>query len=241
MNVELPEALTPLLRQIGALAAARGMAAYAVGGCVRDWLRQDAGLVDVDITVEGDGVVLAEALAAATGGGCRSHAQFGTATVTWPAGRGGLSGVDVATCRQETYARPAAYPRVRAGTIGQDLARRDFSINATAISLTPAAWGTLLDPFDGAADLLQRRVLRVLHARSFWDDPSRILRGIRFLHRFALRWEAQTRHWLEAAVADGALGWLNAGRLEKELARMAEEPDPARCLATLAALLADAA
>jgi tRNA nucleotidyltransferase/poly(A) polymerase len=189
--------------------------------------------------VEGDGLAIAQALAAATGGEVLSYAQFGTATVRWAGAGAPCLSLDVATCRKETYARPAAYPRVSPGTITEDLFRRDFTLNAMAVHLAQARWGELLDPFAGAADL-QAGQLRVLHARSFLDDPSRILRGVRLLQRFGLQWEPQTHQWLREAMRQGALGWLNAGRLEKELGRLAEEPQPGRCLATLADLLAEA-
>ena len=141
--------------------------------------------------------------------------------------------IDFATCRQEAYTKPAAYPRVTVGTLQDDLFRRDFTINAMAVDLTPQRFGILIDLFGGREDLHRRR-LRVLHARSFLDDPSRILRGIRFAQRFELRWEPQTTRALAQALQQGALGWLNAGRLHKELHRMCEEPNPPACFAQLA-------
>jgi len=199
---------------------------------VRDW-RLGVATTDLDVTVEGDGLAVAKAAAAALGGRLTIHAQFGTATMLLsPPGRR----LDVATCRTEAYAKPAAYPRVRPGAIEDDLFRRDFTINAMAVALDPARLGTLVDPFHGARDLAAKR-LRVLHARSFLDDPSRILRGIRFLRRFGLAWEPATERALRQAAAAGALGWLNPGRLERELDRMQREPDPAACVRALAALL----
>ena len=240
-HVQIPRRVEPLLRAIGRLADERGMRAYAVGGCVRDWLFGLIGTPDLDVTVEGDGIAVAQAAARALGGTLTVHRQFGTATQRLRRqGHGGRPGgplrVDFATCRRETYARPAAYPKVAAGTLGGDLFRRDFTINAIAAALGPARFGALADPFHGARDLRQR-CLRVLHARSFLDDPSRLLRGIRFAHRFGLRWEPATRRAAREAVAAGALGWLNAGRLRRELDRMREEPDPLACYEELAALL----
>ncbi|MBI2104525.1 MAG: CCA tRNA nucleotidyltransferase [Candidatus Omnitrophica bacterium] len=241
-QVPIPRRVEPLLRAIGGLADQRGMRAYAVGGCVRDWL---LGLPidtpDLDVTVEGDGIAVARAAGHALGGTLTVHQQFGTATqrLRRRADGGRPSGplrVDFATCRRETYARPAAYPKIAAGTLKDDLFRRDFTVNAMAAALSPARFGALVDPFHGARDLEQRR-LRVLHGRSFLDDPSRLLRGIRFAQRFGLRWEPLTRRAAEEAVAAGALGWLNAGRLRRELARMRGEPDPLACFEALAALL----
>ncbi|MBI4342035.1 MAG: CCA tRNA nucleotidyltransferase [Candidatus Omnitrophica bacterium] len=222
------------MREIGRLAEGLRRPAYAVGGCVRDWMTGVWRTEDLDVTVEGGGIEVAEAVGRALRGTVRVHRQFGTATLQLP---GRVRGrIDFATCRRETYARPGAYPRVAPGTLHDDLFRRDFTINAMAAAIAPASFGTLIDPFRGAADL-ERLTLRVLHDRSFLDDPSRILRGIRFRHRFALRWEAGTARLLREALKAGALGWLNGGRLQKELERMGEEPDPIACFHELATFL----
>ena len=240
-RVRIPGRVEPLLRAIGRLAERRGMRAYAVGGCVRDWQLGLAGTPDLDVTVEGDGIAVARAAARALGGTLTVHQQFGTATqrLRGRADGGRPAGplrVDFATCRRETYARPAAYQRVAEGTLEDDLFRRDFTVNAMAAALSPAQFGALVDPFHGARDLRQRR-LRVLHERSFLDDPSRLLRGVRFAKRFGLRWAPPTWRAAREAAAAGALGWLNAGRLQRELSRMRDEPDPLACFEGLAALL----
>ena len=232
--VSIPDRLAPLLQSIGRIAEEAGMPAYAVGGCVRDWLLRRADGMDMDVTVEGNGIDVARAVASAFGGPVTAHPQFGTATVTLGSRR-----VDFATCRRERYAKPAAYPAVTPGTLEEDLFRRDFTVNAMAVALSPARFGLLVDPFHGADDLDHRR-LRILHPRSFIDDPSRILRGIRFAERFGLRWEPHTARALREAMASGALGRLNAGRLHKELDRMLDEPDPSACLKRFAACLASA-
>jgi len=156
-----------------------------------------------------------------------SHAQFGTAAVALPGTRLRL---DVASCRRETYAAPAAYPKVSPGTLREDLFRRDFTVNAMAMDLQAGRFGALIDPFGGLPDLRARR-LRVLHAKSFMDDPSRILRAARFASRCRLTLEPRTRAWMRQALAAGMLGRVNRGRLQKELLRMLEEPDPVACLA----------
>jgi tRNA nucleotidyltransferase (CCA-adding enzyme) len=232
-DIRIPAKVQPVLRAIGRLAGERGLAAYAVGGCVRDWLLGRADAVDLDVAVEGSGIALARAAAEALEGTMEPHEPFGTATVLLPAP---LRRVDFATCRKEVYAAPAAYPKVRPGRLEDDLLRRDFTINAMAVALDSGRFGRLIDPYGGARDLRSRR-LRILHARSFLDDPSRILRGIRFAQRFRLRWEPGTRRALRRAMAEGALGWLNGGRLRKELARVLEEPDPLACVRALDELL----
>ncbi len=233
--VRLPPAVTPLLARLGQLGDARGVAVYGVGGCVRDWLLGRSRLTDLDVTVEGEGPAFAQAAAKAMGGTLQVHPAFGTATLQLP-GRNPRRRIDVAGCRKETYVRPAAYPVVARGTLEEDLFRRDFTLNAMAVALNAARFGALADPFRGREDL-QRGRLRVLHARSFLDDPTRILRGIRFAQRFGWAFEAQTARRLREALAAGALGWLNAGRLERELTRLLQEPDPAACLRHLSRLL----
>jgi len=233
-QLRIPHQVEPLLRQIGRIGETLHAPAYAVGGCVRDWWLGVANTVDLDVTVEGSGIEVARAAARSLGGTVQAHQQFGTATVLVAGPR--RRRVDFATCRKETYATPAAYPRVAPGTLEEDLFRRDFTMNAIAAALSPARFGTLVDPFHGAQDL-RRKQVRILHTQGFLDDPSRILRGIRFLHRFGFRWERKTQRLAREAVAAGALGWLNAGRLSRELDRMSREPNPLSCFQGLAALL----
>ncbi len=254
-RVDVPKAIKPLLSTVGSLAQHLSMSAFAVGGCVRDWLLGIETIVDLDVTVEGNGVDVAQAVRKAVGGTLLIYQQFGTATVQFgsptagdisvraaapqlPQGGGASAAwrIDFATCRTETYTKPAAYPKVTPGTIEEDLFRRDFTINAMAVSLIPSSFDILIDPFNGVGDLRAKR-LRVLHPRSFLDDPSRILRGVRFTQRFALRWEDATQRAAEAALAEGALQWLNAGRLARELARVDREPDPLACRRQLERLL----
>lgn len=239
-SVRIPTHVKPLLQSIGRIADERGLAAYAVGGCVRDWLLGIADTPDLDVTVEGDGIELARAAGRFLGGTLTVHRQFGTATRRLRrSGRSRPLRVDFATCRRETYARPAAYPTVAPGTLEDDLFRRDFTINAMAAALGPARFGTLADPFGGLRDL-RLKTVRILHPQSFLDDPSRILRGIRFARRFGFRWEPATERAANTALAAGALGRLNPGRLSRELDRMRREPDPLACFVELGRLLAAA-
>ena len=230
--MRIPPQVKPLLQRIGQIAEGQGLWAYAVGGCVRDWCRGITTVKDLDVTVEGEGIAMARAMARVLGGTVTAHEPFGTATLRLPGGKGR---VDVASCRKEVYARPAAYPTVFAGTLEDDLFRRDFTVNAMALALNPGRFGALIDPFHGARDLGQK-CLRILHERSFLDDPSRILWGIRFAQRFGLRLEVRTARAARAALAANALGWLNTGRLRREMERMLEEPDPVACLCQLGAL-----
>ena len=232
-QIKIPVQTRALLKRVGAIAEAQGLSAYAVGGCVRDWCLGMTTVKDLDVTVEGNGIAMARAVARALTGTVTAHESFGTATLRLPQGKGR---VDVASCRKETYKRPGAYPTVSPGTLEEDLFRRDFTVNAMALAVNPGRFGALIDPFHGARDLQQKR-LRILHERSFLDDPSRILRGIRFAQRFGLRWEPGTARAARAALSAGALQWLNAGRLRREMDRMLDEPDPQVCLQQLSALL----
>ncbi len=246
-SIQIPKRVEPLLREVGRIADDHGVSAYAVGGCVRDWLLGRAGTSDLDVTVEGSGIELAQAVSRAMRATLTTHQQFGTATMQVhpalsrkggvnPTGRTRPLRVDFASCRREVYTRPAAYPSVSPGTLEEDLCRRDFTINAMALAISPGRFGIMIDPSHGLQDL-RRKVLRALHERSFLDDPSRILRGIRFAQRFGLRWEPRTERAAREAIAAGALGRLNAGRFGKELDRMCDEPDPKTCFEQLAELL----
>ena len=240
-GVPVPSALKALLEQIGALAERETVRAYAVGGCVRDWLLGADRVTDLDLVVEGDGIAFAQTIGEMLRAPVKSHEQFGTATIERALESSGtgksrkpdaLLRIDVASCRKEVYAEPAAYPKVSVGGLRDDLFRRDFTINAMAMAVSPMRFGRLIDPFGGSADLQARR-LRILHPKSFLDDPSRILRAARFVERYQLSVESQTLRCLRGAVAAGVLGELNRGRLRKELERTAEEPDPLACLVRL--------
>src|SRR4051794_33719546 len=160
--------------------AAGGTPAYLVGGAVRDLLLGREDRADIDVVVEGD----VAAIAAALGGEARSHERFGTATV-----RVGDLVADLAAARAESYAHPGALPEVRPAALADDLARRDFSVNAMAIPLGGEA--RLIDPHEGAGDV-ERRALRVLHGRSFVDDPTRALRAARYAARLGFALDPET-------------------------------------------------
>ena len=152
---------------------------YLVGGAVRDLLR-GADAVDLDLAVEGDARSVARTLADRLGGTAREHERFGTATVRAPD-----LVFDLATTRTETYDEPGALPRVAAATLGEDLRRRDFTVNAMAVALAGDDLGHLYDPHGGAADL-EAGLVRILHPGSFLDDPTRLLRAVRYETRLGL-------------------------------------------------------
>ena len=190
---------------------------YLVGGTVRDILLGEPNF-DVDVAVEGDAVALAKALAEALGGRARAHRKFGTAVVLYDEdGR-----VDVVTARTEFYESPAALPTVEHATIREDLFRRDFTINAMAVSLKGDDFGSLVDPFGGRRDLEGKRI-RVLHNLSFIDDPTRIFRAIRYENRLGFRMDDHTERLARGCVDMGLVGDLSSERLRNELIALLEE------------------
>jgi tRNA nucleotidyltransferase (CCA-adding enzyme) len=190
--------------------------AYLVGGVVRDLLLGSAG-ADLDVAIEGE----ADALTDLPGFELEREGLFLTGRVV----RDGLR-IDVARARAETYPRPGALPEVRPATIADDLARRDFTINAMAFPIDGD--GGLVDPHGGVEDL-RAGLLRVLHPASFVDDPTRALRAARYATRFGFRLEPET----ETALRAADLSTVTDDRVRNELERTAEEPDPAAVLRRL--------
>jgi tRNA nucleotidyltransferase (CCA-adding enzyme) len=190
---------------------------YLVGGAVRDVLMGEPNF-DVDIAVEGDGIALGRALAGALGGRVVPHEKFGTAIVLYRDG----GRVDVATARTEFYDYPGALPTVEQASIRQDLYRRDFTINAMAVSLKGEDFGRLVDYFGGHRDLADG-VVRVLHNLSFIDDPTRIFRAIRYETRYGFRMDAHTLGLARACVEMELVGELSSARLRDELQALLSE------------------
>ena len=184
---------------------------HLVGGAVRDLLL-DRPRTDIDLVVEGDVAELARRL----GGAIRAHARFATASVDVD----GLQ-VDLATARSETYPAPGALPDVLPADLAGDLARRDFTVNAMALPLSGDV--RLIDPHGGAVDL-EQGLLRVLHERSFADDPTRALRAARYASRLGFELEPAPRELVRGADLES----LSRDRVEAELRRFAREPAPAR-------------
>jgi tRNA nucleotidyltransferase (CCA-adding enzyme) len=214
--------LDEFFRHVQAVAASyRGV--YLVGGFVRDLLLGERNL-DIDIAVEGDGVEFARELAAKLSGRVRSHPKFQTAVVIAPGACGQERfRVDVASTRTEFYDFPAALPKVEHASIRQDLARRDFTVNAMAVSLKPEDFGVLLDYFGGMADLEKKRI-RVLHNLSFIEDPTRIFRAVRYESRYGLRMDRHTLSLARSCSDMDLIGDLSSARLRDELVLLFTEP-----------------
>jgi tRNA nucleotidyltransferase (CCA-adding enzyme) len=228
----LSEAVRAFLREAARVAGEMNREVWLVGGLVRDLaLGRIGGHGDLDLVVEGDARPVARRLAMRLGGQVREHPAFLTATVQAP----GWPRIDLATARRERYARPGALPLVEPAPIGDDLWRRDFSINALALRLRPESWGEVLDPTGGLDDLAGRE-LRVLHPLSFVEDPTRCLRAIRFATRLDFHLDASTRRLLVEAARLDAYTALSADRLRAELGRVLAEPAPGAVLGRLGRL-----
>jgi tRNA nucleotidyltransferase (CCA-adding enzyme) len=231
-TLDLPDSLTPILDAVATVSEPyEGV--YLVGGSVRDILLGERNF-DVDIVVEGDAITLARELAQRVDGRVRAHKAFGTAVVLY----GDDERVDVVTARSESYHAPAVLPAVEPGSIDEDLHRRDFTINAMAVSLKGDALGELVDPFGGRADL-EAGLIRVLHARSFIDDPTRILRAIRYEDRYGFRMDDETVRLARECIATGHVGDLSGARLRDELIALLEEGDVSHAIPRLAELGAE--
>ena len=203
---------------------------HLVGGAVRDLLLGKTP-TDLDLAVEGD----AESLVAELGGRVLSHERFGT----WTVALDGFS-YDIARTRSETYPHPGALPDVTPASLAQDLTRRDFTVNALAVALGGPEAGSLTAA-QGAVDDLGRGWLRVLHDKSFRDDPTRLLRLIRYGSRLGFSVESHTADLARAAVAERALETVSGPRIGAELRLLATEPDPLDALLALNELSLDRA
>lgn len=230
-----------VIRNIGRAADWQGLRAYIVGGIVRDIILGRKNL-DIDIVTEGPAIPFAQSVAKATGAKVTVYPQFGTATLQWPFGLR----LDLVAVRQESYPHPGALPQVRPGTLKDDLFRRDFTINAMAICLNHDRWDQLVDEFGGLSDLREKKI-RVLHERSFSDDPTRILRCVRFEQRLRFHIDPRTLGLLKQALREEVIPAINGGdkrgvdnvkppRYFTEFKKMLAEEQPQRHLTRLKAL-----
>lgn len=254
----LPASRLALLKEAARLADEKNSALYIVGGFVRDLILERPSL-DLDLVVEGDAIELAHALAEEYGGRVTHHARFGTAKwhideirsrlvekLAQP-GRSGETGwdpgtleaedlpdsLDLITARTEFYAHPTALPTVERGSIKLDLHRRDFTINTLALRLDGRHYGDLHDYWGGMTDL-NNGLVRVLHSLSFVDDPTRMLRAVRFEQRFDFRIEQRTMQLL--LDARPLLDRISGDRIRHELNYILEEPRLCRMMERLQSL-----
>lgn len=224
-----------ILREVLRLGLSRQLPLYLVGGIVRDLFRKmDRPEKDIDLVVEGNAIDFAGICAGTIGGQLKTFPKFFTAKLEGLPASADLNELDFASCREEIYERPGALPRVALASINEDLKRRDFSVNSIALELSMVLdWAAgsavpeelalgRLDPFDGYGDLNARRI-RILHDRSFIDDPTRIYRALRYAARIRGALEPHTAALLEAALRAGALETISEYRKFVEIRKILAE------------------
>ena len=214
---KIPEELKTIINKLREQALAQDLKVYLVGGFVRDMILGVKNL-DLDVVVEGDGIKFAEDFIKLQDSKITVHKHFGTATVLL---HSGLK-IDFSSARKEVYPKPAHLPIVSPGSLKDDLFRRDFTINAMAINLID---GGIVDYFGGQDDLGSKKI-RVLHDLSFKDDPTRILRAVRFEQRFNFIIEPKTLKLLKVAVRLKMLEKVQPHRTRDDLILMLKENNP---------------
>ena len=220
LKERLPGKIIKILKDLGEIADNLDFNVYLVGGLVRDVILKYKNF-DVDIVIEGDGIQFAKTFADHFGAKVKSYPKFETAIVVMPDG----FKIDVATARIEHYESPAALPEVKLSSLKRDLFRRDFTINTLAIHLNKGHYGTLVDHFGAMRDIKERS-LRVLHNLSFVEDPTRILRAIRFEQRFGFKIGKLTESLIQNAINIHSFENLSGKRLFIELKLILKEEDP---------------
>ncbi|MEW6083270.1 MAG: hypothetical protein AB1607_01625 [Chloroflexota bacterium] len=238
LTKSLDAALLDLIHRIADESSALGFPIYLVGGSVRD-LMLARPIVDLDLTVEGDAIKLGRALVKKYGGELTAHEKFYTATLGIRESKldhriPNIEYLDLISARKETYSAPGALPTVTKSTIDDDLRRRDFTINAMAIRVDGDHFGELYDPLHGQADL-ERKLIRVLHPKSFLDDPTRIFRAVRYAVRYDFTIESETLRLLNDESRK-ILSELSGERLRHEFDLIFDEPNPSAMLKQLADL-----
>lgn len=228
MEEQLAQEVLELLQEVGRIADSLQYIVYLVGGVVRDLLLGHPS-EDIDLMVEGDGIHFAKEVAARLGGKVTAHEKFGTAT--WIVKPGFK--LDVTTARREYYDYPAALPTVEWSDLREDLFRRDFTVNAMAIQLNGGKYGCVIDYFSGYPDL-ERRVVRTLYNLSFVEDPTRILRAVRFEQRLGFVMDSQTQEL--AVTAAHMISSVGEGRIATELKLLFREEHPLEAIERLSYL-----
>jgi tRNA nucleotidyltransferase (CCA-adding enzyme) len=221
-------AVARLIDQISRIASENATSVYMVGGCVRDLLLERRNL-DLDFVAEGDAIAFAKTVRDKLDGHVSSFPPFGTAK--WLPDAETLrrlsiaslpDHIDFASARNEFYEHPTALPTVYTGSIKLDLLRRDFTINTLAVQIAPH-FGRVIDFYGGLQDL-QSRLIRVLHSLSFIDDPTRILRAVRFEQRLGFVIEPRTAALIESGLP--MLGRITGERVRTELELLFHEEQP---------------
>ena len=229
LKSQLPPPLLERIKIVSRMSESLKLKPYLVGGMVRDLFLNRAIEKDCDLTIAGGSLKsLAQRLAKTWEVELSSYPQFKTFTLRFKDG----SHIDLITTRKETYPFSGSLPVVQSSNLKEDLLRRDFSINAMALSLSKSNWGELADPLNGLNDL-KEKILKVLHAKSFKDDPTRIFRAARFLSRFNFELDDTTEKVLQKSIKDKDALKLSWDRIRVELEKIALDEKPAQALKLL--------
>jgi len=231
IEAKLSKKLKGLIDEVSRLADEMGVLSYIVGGFVRD-LIIGCPLKSLDILIVGDGIEFAKRLSLRLSQDCILHHRFKTASII----KNGIR-IDIASSRSEVYKHPGALPLVKEGCLKKDLARRDFTINTLAILLNKKGKGSLIDLYQGCEDIRNKKI-RVLHPKSFIDDPTRILRGVRFEARLGFTWDKETKKLAREAIKNGYLSNVSRARIRNELLLILSDERPQRALLSLSKLKA---
>lgn len=230
INERLSRRIVNLLRLIGFFGNEMNSPVYVVGGFVRDLILNIENY-DIDIVVEGNGIKFAKYMAQQLNAIVVPYEKFFTANVIFKDG----FKIDVATARTEYYESPGELPQVDISTIKKDLYRRDFTINAMAIKLNPQDFGTLYDFFNCQKDL-EEGVIRVLHNLSFVEDPTRMIRAVRFEQRYGFKMENHTLDLLKKNLSERYLERVSGSRIRQEIEKILEEKNPIKAIKRMAEL-----
>ena len=220
LKERLGEDLLSILERISQVASRSEVTVFAVGGFVRDLLLNITNK-DIDVVVEGNGILFASKLAEEFDGKVKSHEKFGTSVVIFPDGYR----IDVAMARVEYYQYPAALPTIKQSSVNSDLYRRDFTINSLAIKLNGEGAFCLMDFFNGERDLKNKEI-NVLHNLSFIDDPCRLFRAIKFEQRFGFKISKHTEEFMKVAIKKRMVDSLSGTRLLNEINLILKEKYP---------------
>ena len=230
LKERLGQDLLNLLETISQVANRSEVSVFVVGGFVRDLLLNISNK-DIDVVVEGDGILFASLLAEEFGGRVKSHEKFGTSVVIFPDGYR----IDVATARLEYYEHPAALPTVEQSSVKSDLYRRDFTVNSIAVKLNGEDAFCLIDFFNGERDIKNKEI-HVLHNLSFIEDPCRLFRAIRFEQRYGFKISRQTEAFMKVAIKKRLVDSLSGTRLLNETILILKESHPLKCILRMKAL-----
>lgn len=206
----LPIEIRDKLNKLCFIADELGYSSYIVGGMVRDWIL-NLPIRDIDIAIEGDAIFVAKIYQKQYNASVQYFEGFRTATIS--IANKEFENIDLISTRKETYKSPGSLPQVKKGNLKDDLYRRDFTINALCYHLDTM---NIVDLFKGIKDI-QNKLIRVLHSKSFVDDPIRILRAIRFKNRLHFNYELSTKKYMEEAIDQGAFSTISSDRIKKEL------------------------